>query len=122
MSSLSSAANLAPTTTATGNVTATATPGTSIGGITFNATARTSAELETIAATTSKFARSALKQTHPSQYAKLKTSLTQGSKTKFAIVKNLVEKDGKIEIGNIVSTEQLKKTIRKHIQSNDMAD
>ena len=122
MSSLSSTANLATTTTATGNVTATATPGTSIGGITFNATARTSAELETIAATTSKFARSALKQTHPSQYAKLKTSLTQGSKTKFAIVKNLVEKDGKIEIGNIVSTEQLKKTIRKHIQSNDMAD
>jgi len=95
---------------------------TSIGGITFLGTPRTSLELELIAATTSKVARHELKTDHPAQYAKLKTGLTQGSKTKFAIVKNLVEKDGKIEIGNIVSTEQLKKTIRKHIQSNDMAD
>lgn len=95
---------------------------TNIGGITFNATARTGVELESIAATTSKIARHELKVNFPAQYAKLKTSLTQGSKNKFAIVKNLVEKDGKIEIGNIVSIEQLKKSIRKHIQSNDMAD
>ena len=95
---------------------------TTIGGLEFADTARTSIELESIAATTSKVARSDLKANHPAQYTKLKLSLTQGSKNKFAIVKNLVEKDGKIEIGNIVSTEQLKKVIRKHLQSNDMAD
>ena len=75
---------------------------TTIGGLSFGGTARTSLELESIAATTSKVAWHELKANHPAQYAKLKTSLTQGSKTKFAIIKNLVEKDGKIEIGNIV--------------------
>ena len=95
---------------------------TTIGRLSFGTIARTSVELESIGATTGKIARHELKENHPAQYAKLKTSLTQGSKNKFSIVKAIVEKDGRIEIGNIVTTEQLKKTVRKHIQNNDMAD
>jgi len=92
------------------------------GGLSFGATARTGVELKSIGGTTGKLARHDLKVNHPAQYEKLKTSLTQGSKNKFSIVKAIVEKDGRIEIGNVVRTEQLKKTLRKHIQSNGMAD
>jgi len=69
---------------------------TTIGRLSFGTTARTGVELESIGGTTGKLARHDLKVNHPAQYAKLKTSLTQGSKNKFSIIKAIVENDGRI--------------------------
>ena len=92
------------------------------GPLVFNTKERTEAEYNSIAATSSKVARQQLKVTRPADYSKMKFTLTKGSHEKLTITKDLVEKEGKLNLESITKAQYILKEIIDHLTQNDLLD
>ena len=92
------------------------------GPLAFNIQERTEAEYNSISATSSKHARQQLKLTRPADYSKMKYTLTKGTFDKLTITKDLVEKDGKLNLESITKAQYILKEIIDHLTQNDLVD
>ena len=68
------------------------------GPLSFNVVERSKSDFYLILATSSKLARQKLKEDRPADYSKLKYALTKGTYDKLTITKNLIEKEGKLNL------------------------
>ena len=92
------------------------------GPLSFNLTERSESDFNSISATSSKLARQKLKEDRPADYSKLKYSLTKGTYDKLTITKNLIEKEGKLNLESITKAQYVLKEIVSHIVLNDLQD
>ena len=92
------------------------------GPLSFNLAERSESDFNSISATSSKLARQKLKEDRPADYSKLKYSLTKGTYDKLTITKNLIEKEGKLNLESITKAQYVLKEIVSHIVLNDLQD
>ena len=93
------------------------------GPLSFNLAERSEADFNSISATSSKLARhNKLKEDRPADYSKLKYALTKGTYDKLTITKNLIEKEGKLNLESITKAQYVLKEIVSHIVLNDLQD
>jgi len=92
------------------------------GPLSFNLAERSESDFNSILATSSKLARQKLKEDRPADYSKLKYSLTKGTYNKLTITKNLIEKEGKLNLELITKAQYILKEIVSHIVLNDLQD
>ena len=67
-------------------------------------------------------ARQKLKEDHPADDSKLKYALTKGTDDKLTITKNLIEKEGKLNIESITKVQYVLKEIVSHVALNHLQD